>query len=179
MDNSANTQSAQDVQQEQAQDDAQEQKTFTQEDVNKMMGEVRREARNKFKDYDELKEKAEKYTQLQEANKTEAEKIQERLTQLEKENTELKQRQEHLNLVNEVSQEKKVPAALLFGSTKEELESAADALIEWKGQQQITIPKDKGGATTTQAFSVKQIESIKDPVERARVRAENMGLYRN
>lgn len=178
MENGANAQEAKSTQQEQAQDDAQEQKTFTQEDVNKMMGEVRREARSKYKDYDELKAKAEKYTQLQEANKTEAEKIQERLTQLEKENTELKQQQEHLNLVNEVSREKKVPAALLFGSTKEELESSADALIEWKGQQQITIPKDKGGATTARTFSVDQIESIKDPVERARVRAENMGLYR-
>ncbi len=34
---------------------------FTQEEVNELVGNARKKARDKYKDYDEMKEKAEKY----------------------------------------------------------------------------------------------------------------------
>ena len=40
---------------------AQEPKTFTQDEVNELMGKVRRETREKYADYDELAKKAKAY----------------------------------------------------------------------------------------------------------------------
>ena len=62
-----------------------ETKTFTQEEVNRIVGErVAREA-GKYSDYEDLKAKATKYDEMEEANKTELEKAQERASALEAE----------------------------------------------------------------------------------------------
>lgn len=87
--------------------------------------------RKKFADYDEKAAAAAELAQLKEANKTEAEKVAERLAAAEKRAAEL----EAKALRAEVAAEKGVPVALLAGSTKEELEAAADALIEFRGEQ--------------------------------------------
>lgn len=55
-------------------------KRFTQEEVNELMGKLRRETKSKYADYDSLKEKAAKLDELEEAQKTSEEKLQERLT---------------------------------------------------------------------------------------------------
>lgn len=87
--------------------------------------------RKKFADYDELKKAADRLAQLEEANKTEAQKTADRLAAAEKRATEL----EAKALRAEVAASKGVPAALLTGSTAEELEAAADALIAFRGEQ--------------------------------------------
>jgi ATPase subunit of ABC transporter with duplicated ATPase domains len=87
--------------------------------------------RKRFGDYDELKAKAEKLTKIEEANKTEAEKAQARAEAAEKRAAEL----EAKALRAEVAAAKGVPVALLTGSTQEELEAAADALIAFRGEQ--------------------------------------------
>ena len=88
--------------------------------------------RKKFPtDYDELKAKAAKLTEIEEANKTEAEKAQARAEAAEKRAAEL----EAKALKAEVAAAKGVPVSLLTGSTQEELEAAADALIAFRGEQ--------------------------------------------
>lgn len=57
-----------------------QQKSFTQEEVNELMGKLRRETKSKYADYDSLKEKAAKLDEIEEAQKTSEEKLQERLT---------------------------------------------------------------------------------------------------
>ena len=75
-------------------------------------------------------EAAKRLALLEEANKTEAEKNAERLAAAEKRAAEL----ETKALRAEVANAKGVPAALLTGSTQEELEAAADALIAFRGE---------------------------------------------
>ena len=92
--------------------------------------------RKKFADYDDIKAKAEKYAELEEANKTEAQKTADRLAAAEKRAAEL----EVKALRSDVAAAKGVPASLLTGSTQEELEAAADALIAFRGEQKPAGP---------------------------------------
>jgi hypothetical protein len=92
--------------------------------------------RKKFGDYDELKKAADRLAQLEEANKTEAQKTADKLAAAEKRASEL----EGKALRAEVAAAKGVPVALLTGSTQEELEAAADALIAYRGEQKPAGP---------------------------------------
>ena len=104
--------------------------------------------RAKFADYDEVKAKADKLAEFEDAQKTEAQKAQERLEAAEKRAVELELKATRA----EVAATKGVPVELLSGSTQAELEAAADALIAFKG----TAPNgpvlpDQGKSPTTQA----------------------------
>lgn len=106
----------------------------SQEDFDKaIQARIARE-RAKFADYEEVKARASKLTEIEEANKTEAEKQAERLAQLERENAELTSGK----LRAEVAADKGVPSGLLSGSTREELEASADALIQFRGESSST-----------------------------------------
>lgn len=94
--------------------------------------------RKKFADYDELKKAAARLSEIESANKTEAEKAAERLAAAEKRAAEL----EAKAIRAEVAAAKGVPAALLTGSTQEELEAAADALIAFRGEQKAGPKSD-------------------------------------
>jgi len=95
-----------------------------------------RERKKLPNDYDELKAKAQKYAEWEEANKTEAQKTADRLAAIERENAELKSGK----LRAEVAADKGVPSVLLTGSTQEELEAAADALLAFRGEQKPAGP---------------------------------------
>lgn len=73
-----------------------------------------------------------KVKEFENAQKSEAEKQAERIAEIERENAELKSAKTRA----EVAAAKGVPAALLTGSTQEELEASADALIAFKGAQE-------------------------------------------
>ena len=91
-------------------------------------------------DYDDLKAKADKYAEWEESQKSESEKRDERQKELERENAELKSGKLRADVAAAKSDPDKgiyIPANLLTGSTQEELEAAADALIAFRG--------DKGG----------------------------------
>lgn len=106
----------------------------SQEDFDKaIQARIARE-RSKFADYDEVKARADKLAEIEEANKTEAERTAERLAAAEKRNAELVTKATRA----EVAAAKGVPIDLLSGSTKEELEAAADALIAFRGEQKQT-----------------------------------------
>lgn len=69
---------------------------------------------------------------FEDAQKSEAEKQAERIAEIERENAELKS----AKVRAEVAAAKGVPAKLLTGSTVEELEASADALIAFRGEQE-------------------------------------------
>ena len=96
--------------------------------------------RAKFADYDELKKAADRLAEIESANKTEAEKAAARADAAEKRAAEL----EAKALRAEVAAAKGVPSALLTGSTQEELEAAADALIAFRGE-----PKSAGPSSSS------------------------------
>lgn len=156
-----------------------QEKTFTQEDVDRIVKE--RLARAKATppaDYDELKAKAAKYDEAQEAAKTELERANERAAKAERALADAQAAIEHTELVAKVSKETGVPASLLHGSTEEELTASASAISDYVKASAPGYPRDKGGAAGGQAVTVDSIEAIKNPVERIRARAAHADLYR-
>lgn len=75
---------------------------------------------------------AQRLAEIEEAQKTEAQKAQERLEAAERRAQELELKAARA----EVAAAKGVPVALLTGSTQAELEASADALIEFRGAQE-------------------------------------------
>jgi len=72
---------------------------------------------------------AKRLAEIEEANKTEAEKLQARADAAEKALAERDQKDDLAKLITEVADAKKVPAAILRGATREELEEHADAYL--------------------------------------------------
>ena len=76
-------------------------------------------------------EKAKAFDAAEEANKTETQKLTDRLTAAEARASEVESRA----LRAEVAAAKGIPAALLVGKTQEELEASADALLTFRGEK--------------------------------------------
>lgn len=112
-------------------------RTFTQEDVDRIVAERLRREREKYADYDDLKAKA----AAADASKSELQKLAERLAAAEKR----LQEAEVKALRAEVAAAKGVPADLLHGSTKEELEAYADRLVQFRGGTQTAEAATKDG----------------------------------
>lgn len=114
---------------EQGQEAKEFQAITSQEDFDKaIQARIARE-RSKFSDYEELKAKAAKFAEWEDAQKSEAQKAQERLDAAERRAAELELKAARA----EVAAAKGVPAELLSGGTQEELLASADALIAFKG----------------------------------------------
>lgn len=129
----------------------------SQEDFDKaIQARIARE-RAKFADYDELRSKAEKLSEFEESQKSEAQKAQERLEAAERRAQEL----EVKALRAEVAAAKGVPVELLSGGSQAELEASADALIKFRGEQApaggLRAPSEGKrspvGGTTADAFA--------------------------
>lgn len=106
-------------------------RTFTQDDVNRLLAGERRTQEQRFAD---AVAKAAQFDDLENKNKTDLQKATERGDQLEKDLA--TERASRLRL--EVAQAKRLPAELaarLQGTTKEELEADADALAKLLPQQ--------------------------------------------
>lgn len=97
---------------------------------------------------------AQRLAEIEDANKSEIEKVAARAEAAEKRAAEL----EAKSIRSDVALAKGVPAALLTGSTQEELEASADALIEFRGEQQapsLHVPNE-GKSPTKQPNSEKE-----------------------
>ena len=117
----------------------------TQEELDRIIqGRLDRERKKIPTDYDELKAKAQKFAEWEESQKTEAEKVQARLDAAEKRASEL----EAKAMKSDVAAAKGVPVALLTGSTQEELEASADALLAFLGEQKPAAPSSSAIART-------------------------------
>ena len=67
------------------------QRTFSQDEVNQMMAKTRRETRSQFGDYNQLKERAQKADELEQAQMSEAQKMEQRAIDAEKRASEAQQ----------------------------------------------------------------------------------------
>lgn len=86
--------------------------------------------RAKFADYDELKARAEKVSELEESSKSELQKAQERAEAAERALSEVQSKAVRA----EVAAAKGVPVELLTGDSKESLEASADAILAFRDQ---------------------------------------------
>lgn len=123
-------------------------KTFTQDEVNAIVTDRLTRDRAKYADYDTLKEKAEKYDQLEEANKSELQKAVERGDALQVELDKLKGENAVRDLRNKVAEETGIPANLLTGKTEEECRAQAEAIAAYA--KPSTYPKVRDGGEVTQ-----------------------------
>ena len=111
----------------------------SQEELNKLIGERIGKVKSQFADYDDLKAKAAKFDEVEQASKSELEKAQERIAELEGRATQA----ERAALVTKIAAEEGVIPEVLTGSTEEEMRAAAKRVIEWANQGKRTPPPPK------------------------------------
>ena len=115
---------------------ATEQKTFTQDELNAIVNDRLGREKAKYSDYEALKEKASKFDQIEEASKTELQKITDKATALESELKALKKANEIRGIREEVAKTMNIPANLLTADTKESCEEQAKSLLAFANAQQ-------------------------------------------
>lgn len=130
-------------------------KTFTQEEVDAIVGDRLKRERAKYADYDALTEKAGKY----DAEQSELQKVIEVRDSLQAEIDGMKAA-EALRLMREkVSQETGIPAHLLTGSTEDECKAQAEAISDFAKPKTYPAVRDGGEVvnvgkkTTRQQFA--------------------------
>ena len=126
-------------------------KTFTQAEMNAIIeGRLARE-REKYSDYDSLKEKAGKFDEIQEANKTEIQKANEKAEALAKELESLKASNTIKAAREKVAKETEVPVELLTGNDEESCKAQAEAILKFAKPK--SYPSTKTTSKQTQAPS--------------------------
>lgn len=128
-------------------------KTFTQDDMNALAGKIRSEEKAKYSDYEELKSKAAKFDEIEEANKTELQKANEKVNELQAQIDGFKREKEVQDIRNKIASEMKVPATLLTENDEESCRKQAKNILEF-AKPSITVPDGgeitpAGGTKTT------------------------------
>ena len=100
----------------------------SQEALDRIIGERLSRERAKYGDYQELKSKAAKFDELEEASKTELEKTVARAEKAEQELSLIRRQQQVSEWRQQVASEKGVPADVLKGESLEELQAHAEQL---------------------------------------------------
>ncbi len=143
------------VNQEQATNQEQAEKTFTQAELDAIISDRLKREREKYPNYEEIKEKAAKLDEIEEASKTELQKATERAEKLEAELTSLKKASEVRTIRDEVAQKTGVPVALLTADTAEECQTQAEAILSFAKVGEYPTLKDSGEVIGTAKGSTK------------------------
>ncbi len=107
---------------------------------------------------DETGEKARQFDELQEANKSEMQKLIDRAEKAEKAAAQLQSEKAHRDMAAKVSKETGVPAELLIGDTEEAMRDYAGKLQAYRGPEPSAPPASiVGNADTAPANQVKQL----------------------
>lgn len=133
----------------------QETKTFTQDELNAIVSDRVKREREKHADYAELKEKADRLDRLEEASKSEIQKVTERADRLQQELDAIKQAETVREIRSKVAKETGIPDNLLTGSTEEECKAQAEAIREFAKPTYPTI-RDAGEVANTSGGSTAQ-----------------------
>ena len=118
--------------------------TFTQEDVDRIVGERLARERAKYADYETIREKAAKFDQAEEASKSELQKATERAEKLQAQLDSYQKAETVRRIHDEVAAETGVPAHLLTGETKEDCEAQAKAIMSFAKPSGYPNVKDAG-----------------------------------
>lgn len=135
-------------------------RTFTQDEVNAIIGKRLAEDRAKYADYETLKEKAAKFDQAEEAAKSDLQKATERADDLQNKLNEMIQADKLRQIRDKVSRETGVPVTLLSGDTEETCAEQAKAILAFSQQTPTGYPQVKdtgeiinvGGGKTRDQF---------------------------
>jgi hypothetical protein len=142
------------VNQEKATSEAQE-RTFTQSELDAIIGDRLARVKEKYADYELLKGKANKLDEIEEASKTELQKATERAEALETELSQLKQANEIKEMREKVAKETGVPVNLITGSTEEECTEQANGIKAFAVPNGYPSIRDAGEPQTMSKGSVR------------------------
>lgn len=109
--------------------ETQEQRTFTQEEMNAIITDRLNRERSKYADYEDLKAKAAKFDEAEEAGKSELQKANEKATALQAQIDALTKEKSLRDLRQKVAKETGVPESLLSGETEEICTEQAKAIL--------------------------------------------------
>jgi hypothetical protein len=159
-----------------APNEGEESRTFTQEELDKIVESRILDVKKSFSDYEDLKKKAQKYDEDQEAQKTEAQKAADKNAALQAELDQLKKENKVREIHEKVSKETGVPMNLLLGDDEESCTTQAKAILEFaKAGKYPQVPD--GGETHAPTMTKEQIFAIKNEKERIKAIEANIGLF--
>lgn len=122
----------------------QSERTFTQAELDSIVKDRLARERGKYADYEELKAKATKFDEAEEANKSELQKATEKAQALEAELNGMKQAESIREIREKVAKETGVPANMLTFSTEEECKQQAESILSFAKPQGYPQVKDGG-----------------------------------
>lgn len=127
----------------------QDERTFTQDEINTIIGTRMKEFRAKYADYDELKEKAAKLDEIEQANKTELEKAKELASSLMAEVDALKTENQRRTMREAIAKETGVPASLLTADSEDDCREQAKAIMDFAKPAKYPKVRDAGEVIVT------------------------------
>lgn len=149
-------------------------RTFSQADVDRIVADRLQRERQKYVDYDVLKEKVAQFDELETTSKKETERadaLQEKLDQLTAANAER-------DLREKIAGETGVPSSLLHGSDEEDLRSQAAAILGFADARKSSYPVVKdGGEVHAPTITREEILGIKDEKKRLEAIKEHIDLF--
>lgn len=119
-------------------------KTFTQDEVNAIVAERLKRESGKYSDYEQLKAKASKFDEIEEASKTELQKARDKADKLQKQLETLTKANEVRDIREKVAKDTGVPVALLTGDTEELCKAQAEGIIAFAKPAGYPTVKDGG-----------------------------------
>lgn len=124
----------------------QEERTFTQAELDEIVKNRVARERAKYGDYETLQAKALKFDEMEEANKSELQKATEKADALQKQLDDMNKANEVRNIREKVASETGVPANLLHGTTEEDCMEQASGILAYKNENPGTkYPSVKDG----------------------------------
>lgn len=155
-----------------------QEKTFTQAQVDAIIGERLSSEREKYADYETLKEKAGKYDTAQEAEKTDLQRAQEAAADYKTKYETLEREKAARDLRDKVSKATGVPADLLTGDTEEAMTAHANAIKAYAGDKPKYGTVPDGGEKTPPPMTKAEILAIKNERERLKAIREHIDLFK-
>ena len=125
-------------------DGQQQDRTFTQSELDAIVRDRLSREHSKYADYDVLREKAAKFDAAEEAGKTELQKAQDHAADLQKQVDKLTAAENLRRLRAKVSKETGVPEALLNADTEDACTAQAKAILEFARPGTYPTVKDGG-----------------------------------
>ncbi len=119
-------------------------KTFTQAELDQIVQDRLKREREKYGDYNSLKEKAARLDEIEEASKTELQKATERAEKLQAELSAMKHADEIRMIRDKVAQATGVPVGLLSGDTEDACTEQANAILSFKSATPYPTVRDGG-----------------------------------
>lgn len=131
-----------------------QERTFTQAELDEIVKSRLAKERAKYGDYETLQEKASKFDEMEEANKTELQKATEKADALQKQIDTMTKEKNVREIREKISLETGVPANLLTYDNEEECKAQADAIKGFAQTNSYPYVKDGGEVQNIQHKSV-------------------------